>query len=266
MIPKLAIVEWRQHAPWVEDWRVEQDLIISRALVEIFNHPSLPKRLAFRGGTALHKLYLQPSARYSEDIDLVQMSPEPIGSVLDDLRRVLEPWLGLAKSKRSDASAKLVFRTGSEDAPPIPLRLKVEINTRDHFAEMGWAEVPLVVENQWFRGTASITSFHLDELLGTKLRALYQRRKGRDLFDLWYATHRRSVDPSMVLRCFHRYTSSEGVSITRDDFAQNLQEKLSYPGFVGDMRPLLRAGETYDANEAARVVASTFIQRLPSTR
>jgi predicted nucleotidyltransferase component of viral defense system len=56
VIPKADIVAWRQFAPWVNDAQVEQDLIISRALVAIFQNPVLAERLAFRGGTALHKL------------------------------------------------------------------------------------------------------------------------------------------------------------------------------------------------------------------
>ncbi len=74
MIPLAYIREWRQRVPWTQDAQVEQDLIISRALVEIFSHPDLAENLAFRGGTALFKLYLS-RARYSEDIDLVQVRP-----------------------------------------------------------------------------------------------------------------------------------------------------------------------------------------------
>lgn len=94
MIPRDFVTEWRGHAPWVQDIQVEQDLVISRALVEIFSRPRLAKALAFRGGTALYKLHLRPAARYSEDIDLVQVAPESIGPTLDELREVLDPWLG----------------------------------------------------------------------------------------------------------------------------------------------------------------------------
>ena len=86
MIPRDYITEWRAHAPWVQDFQVEQDLVISRALVAIFSHPLLGKSLAFRGGTALYKLHLKPAARYSEDIDLVQINAEPAGPIMDALR------------------------------------------------------------------------------------------------------------------------------------------------------------------------------------
>ncbi|MBZ0242481.1 MAG: nucleotidyl transferase AbiEii/AbiGii toxin family protein, partial [Bacteroidales bacterium] len=67
MIPKPSIAKWQQHAPWKEFAQVEQDLIISRVLVELFSDEFLRENLAFRGGTALHKLYLTPASRYSED-------------------------------------------------------------------------------------------------------------------------------------------------------------------------------------------------------
>lgn len=86
MIPLAYITEWRNKAPWQDDFQVEQDLIIERALVEIFSDPFLKERMAFRGGTALHKLYLSPAARYSEDIDLVQTSAEPIKDTIKAFR------------------------------------------------------------------------------------------------------------------------------------------------------------------------------------
>jgi predicted nucleotidyltransferase component of viral defense system len=70
--------------------QVEQDLILSRAIVEIFSNPFLAEQLAFRGGTALHKLFFAPAARYSEDIDLVRTSKGGIKEIIDALRDCLE--------------------------------------------------------------------------------------------------------------------------------------------------------------------------------
>ena len=134
MIPHDYITEWRAEAPWVADSQVEQDLVISRALVEIFSHPALKDALAFRGGTALYRLHLKPAARYSEDIDLVRTEAGPAGPIMDALREVLDPWLGGPRWKQTEGRVTFAYRFDSEDRPPIPLRLKVEINTREHFA------------------------------------------------------------------------------------------------------------------------------------
>ena len=117
MIPRDFITEWRAHAPWTQDLQVEQDLVISRALVELFSKPALVESLAFRGGTALYKLHIRPAARYSEDIDLVQTRPEPIGATLDAIREALDPWLGTPQRKVKAGSAAVLYRFSSEDAP-----------------------------------------------------------------------------------------------------------------------------------------------------
>ena len=66
MITKQAIIEWQENAPWTDMRQVEQDLIISRALTAIYSDDYLASRLAFRGGTALHRIYFSPPARYSD--------------------------------------------------------------------------------------------------------------------------------------------------------------------------------------------------------
>jgi hypothetical protein len=77
VIPQAEIIAWRTQAPWKTAAQVEQDLIICRALVELFSQETLRQQLVFRGGTALYKLHLRPAVRYSEDIDLVQIEPGP---------------------------------------------------------------------------------------------------------------------------------------------------------------------------------------------
>ncbi len=150
MIPRDYITQWRAEAPWVQDFQVEQDLVISRALVDIFSRPELHQSLAFRGGTALYKLHLRPPARYSEDIDLVQTKAEAAGPMMEALRDVLDPWLGKPKWKQTEGRVTFDYRFGSEDAPPLPLKLKVEINTREHFSVYGLKEIPFSVSSPWF--------------------------------------------------------------------------------------------------------------------
>src|SRR5690606_20055177 len=130
VIPRDFITEWRQTAPWIQDSQVEQDLILSRALVEIFAVPEAREALAFRGGTALYTLHLTPPARYSEDIDLVQIAAGPIGSVLDAMRARLDPWLGTPRRTLKEGRVVLLYRMQSEGPTPLPLRLKIEINSR----------------------------------------------------------------------------------------------------------------------------------------
>lgn len=262
MIREQAIVEWRREAPWTADWMVEQDLVISRALVEMFSVTDLVEHLAFRGGTALYKLYLT-AARYSEDIDLVQVRSEPIGDTLDLLRSALDPWLGTPRRQFKDGRVNLVYRFESNDSPPLRLRLKIEINSREHFTELGLTKVPFEVDSQWFRGRCDITTFAIDELLGTKLRALYQRKKGRDLFDLWYALSEGKTNPDALITCFNRYMAEGGHRVTRALFEANLWEKSARKDFRRDLDALLRHDLSWDFDEALKLVLVEIIAKLP---
>ena len=222
MIPRDFITGWRSEAPWTSDEQVEQDLVLSRAVIEIFRVQELASCLAWRGGTALHKLYFRPAARYSEDIDLVQTVSAPIGNTFNALRQVLDPWLGEPRRVLKEGRVNLVYRFQSEGLPSMPLRLKVEINSREHFSSLGHRRQQLDVRSRWWSGTATVTSYELDELLGTKLRALFQRKKGRDLFDLWYAIEGRAVSPERVVACFELYMRAAGTRVTRAVFEENL--------------------------------------------
>jgi predicted nucleotidyltransferase component of viral defense system len=264
VIPRDYILEWREQAPWPQDFQVEQDLIISRALVEIFSHPLLHDALAFRGGTALYKLHLKPAARYSEDIDLVQTRAEAAGPMMNALRDVLDPWLGKPQWKQTDGRITFVYKINSEDAPPVPLRLKIETNTREHFSVFGLKEIPFAVDSRWFEGSCSVHTYALDELLGTKLRALYQRKQGRDLFDLAIALQHAAVDPPRVVAAFSEYMRREDKRVTRAQFEQNFFLKLRDHEFNADIGPLLALRDNpWDTAGEAAVISSRLIELLP---
>ena len=136
MIPADFIAEWRAHTRWATDEQVEQDLVLARALVAIFEDPQLAGALALRGGTALHKLHFSPPRRYSNDIDLVQLRPGPFGTTIDRLRARLDGWLGVPRREQGQG-VRLVYRFESEIPPVVRLNLKVETNTREHFPVHG---------------------------------------------------------------------------------------------------------------------------------
>jgi len=263
VIPRDYITEWRTSAPWVQDSQVEQDLVICRALVGIFTHPALRDSLAFRGGTALYKLHLKPAARYSEDIDLVQVKAEPAGPMMDALREVLDPWLGAPRWKQTEGRVTFNYRFQSEDPTPLPLKLKVEVNTREHFTEYGYQRVPFSVSSRWFDGSCDITSYDLDELLGTKLRALYQRRKGRDLFDMATALTQGKADPARIVAAFSRYMAEGNHHVTRAVFEENLAAKVADPRFASDVPPLLATAQEWDVAKDATLVTETICTLLP---
>jgi len=265
MIPRAFITEWAEKAPWKSNEQIEQDLVICRALVAIYSDEFLSKELAFRGGTALHKLFLSPQPRYSEDIDLVQIKEGPIGPILDRLREVLDPWFEeKAKFKKTERSNKLLYRFNSEYPPIQKMRLKIEINCREHFSELGLIQVPFEVASKWFKGQCQITTYPLEELIGTKLRALYQRSKGRDLFDLYQAlTKVEDLDIEKVISCYNRYMNfSEGAFPSKEIYLDNIQAKLNDPEFTGDTLGLIRLEEAWNFNGAYELVKEKIFDQL----
>ena len=263
MIPQSYITEWSNRVPWQTNEQVEQDLVICRALVEIFSDELLSKSLAFRGGTALHKLYLQPQPRYSEDIDLVQITAEPFGNLADRLRERLA-FLGEPVRKQKENNFTLQYRFESAFPPVQNLRLKIETNSREHFTVMGYTQFPFEVKSSWYEGACNISTYALEELLGTKLRALYQRRKGRDLYDMYKALVLfPNLDKEAILKCYEQYmTFSVDQPPSKKVFLQNVEAKMQDDEFLGDITGLIRPTEKYDPVIAYKQVLREILEKL----
>jgi predicted nucleotidyltransferase component of viral defense system len=263
MIPQAYIMAWSQQVPWQTNEQVEQDLVICRALVEIFSDEWLANKLAFRGGTALHKLYLQPQPRYSEDIDLVQITSEPFGPIVDRIRDRLS---FLEEPKRSNKAHNfmLKFYFESEFPPVVNLRLKVETNTREHFTVLGLEKFPFQVQSPWFSGKCELITYRLEELLGTKLRALYQRKKGRDLFDMYMALMQQpDLDKNALLRSYRAYMEfAVEKPPTRREFILNMDAKMGDADFLGDTTAILRPDVPYNPKEAYELVRTELIEKI----
>lgn len=269
MIPAQNIVAWSVIVPWADNRQIEQDLIISRALVDIFSDNLLKQELRFRGGTALNKLHFPEPLRYSEDIDLVRTSSGPIGPILDQLRAVLEPWLGHARFDQSQVAPKLKFRVDAEHGDGAQIRLKVEINTREIEAFDPPENQIFKVENPWFTGATEIPTFSCEEMLATKLRALLQRNKGRDLYDLNHALRVFSnLNADRTAELCARYLALSDQAISKAQAQQRMFAKLANPTLLTEMRPLLPAEQAEQLTEEAtqdafRNVFETLINRLP---
>jgi predicted nucleotidyltransferase component of viral defense system len=263
MIPQRYIEEWKKNAPWPTYAQIEQDLVIARTIVELFSDDFLKQSLAFRGGTALHKLYLKPQIRYSEDIDLVQINSEPIHPILQRIRERLS-FLGTKRTvKQHIHNNAIIYRFETDIQPIISMRVKIEINTREHFNVLGLKTIPYKVENGWYSGECNLTGYELEELLGTKLRALYQRRKGRDLFDLYWAMTNSHVDAEKIVRCYKKYIEfSVDKPPTQKQFLANMEEKIITKEFIDDIYGILKKGVEYDNAVAWEMIRKELVEKI----
>ena len=225
MITEADIRRWRGEVPWTDADNVEQDLVLSRLIIEIANHPLLGEELVFRGGTCFHKIWLDRPWRYSEDLDYVRRTAGGVGEVLDALREVGDA-VGFDRAS-TDVRRHPKLRLFSTFESGQPMRIKIEMNTFERSPAQMITTVPFRIDTSWFTGRADVPTFTLEELVATKIRALYQRRKGRDLFDMWLAVEEANLDAKLEDTRFttdletlvavgpERYTIEAGAEVAR---------------------------------------------------
>lgn len=99
-------------------------------------------------------------------------------------------------------------------------------------------------------------------------RALYQRKKGRDLFDLQVALDKGPVDAGKVIECYSRYMDfSVEKPPSYKQFMQNMELKMRDSEFLGDTELLLRPdADKFDPERAFQMVRESFIERLSGRR
>lgn len=254
MITPTDIAHWRTTVPWVDADQVEQDLVLSRMIVEIASDPVLGPELVFRGGTCFHKLWLDRPWRYSEDLDYVRRSGGGVGDLLTALRALGER-VGFERvttqvGRHPKARLRTTFASGA------PMSVKVEINTFERSPARPIITRRYQVDSPWFAGAAEVLTFELAELVATKIRALFQRKKGRDLFDLWLAVRHAGLTPEQIAACFEPYRPA-GWSAARA--LANLDDKLGEHDFTTDLSALVgEMPSAYTVEDAAAVARSVI--------
>jgi predicted nucleotidyltransferase component of viral defense system len=262
VIPADAITAWGTNRPWPAPGAIEQDLLLGHAIVEIYRHPLLADELVFRGGTCLHQVHLRAPRRYSEDLDFVRRTHGPIGPVFDALRDVAAD-MGMAVYARDVTDhPKMKWRGPATHDPNIGLKIKVEINTHETSPAADLIRIPFSVHSpSYFTGSADVLTFTPAELVATKIRALYQRKKGRDLFDLWLALTEMKVPPAEILTCFPPYRPDAPFDSAHA--VRNLTEKLADRTFVEDLSLLVASWPAdYDIQAAGRLVMDEVLSQV----
>ena len=258
MIPAAFVTAWSTRAPWPSPAQVEQDLLLSRVLIEMYQDDFLRDELVFRGGTCLHKLHLPTPRRYSEDLDFVRTTSSGIAPLTQAVTS-LGGRLGFDVSTRIGQHPKIYLRTNAADG--ATLRIKVEINTHERSPARPVISMPHVVDSPWWSGQGDIITFTPAELASTKIRALFQRQKGRDLFDLWLALTELNLDPDDILEAYPTYAPP---GLTAKRAIADLEAKALNPSFRTDITPLIDPWpRAYDIDAAARMVIDLLLSRIP---
>jgi predicted nucleotidyltransferase component of viral defense system len=284
MIQHSHLTAWQAYAPWDKRSKIEQDLRLTRGIAAIFADEVLSKHLAMRGGTVLHKGHLAPAARYSEDIDLVLVEPMDREALDARLRKVLAPVLGEPSDSvirdawlavRNALKPSKILRTVYSYVPlglKYPMNIKVEVNLNETASLFPLVEVEVdLLDSDDEVRRCSVRSYQINEMLGTKLRALLQRTQGRDLFDLYHAAELGAkgatayvVNGPQAIEAFNWYLANEGTRMDREEAEQLLRDRVRDGAFRRDMNALLRADYgVYDVDAAAVLVRDAYFAHLP---
>ena len=257
MIPESDITKWGVDHPWSTREQIEQDLLLSQAICEIAGDSLLGNELVIRGGTAFHKLFLPKALRYSEDLDYVRSTAGGIGDILTQLK-VLGEKLGYRANTQIGKHPKAFWKGTAESG--LPIKIKIEINTYERTPALPLIIVRHNVDAGFYASDAEVKVFQAEELVATKIRALYQRSKGRDLFDLWLAIETLGLEPARIIEAFEPY-KPEG--ITAALVIRNLENKLESRQFLEDLSGLVVSKEiNYQPGMAANLVIEKLINLL----
>jgi predicted nucleotidyltransferase component of viral defense system len=265
--------------PWGAQYQVEQDLLLCRAMVALFDDKFLSSQIAMRGGTLLHKVHLAPPARYSEDIDLVVVGTRPPDHIRRAIRRVLADVLGMPKASvwgtlalairntvKPSRVLRMTYSTRSIIEPNRTLDIVVEANVTERKPHRAVVEMPFSFPFREKPVQTHVKGFDIHEMLGTKMRAMFQRKRGRDLFDLYWALTKSPapIDPAAIIASFEHYLKQEGTKASRAEFIGILDGHLKDRGFCSDMLPLLRTDITYDPQAAGKYLKTHLLNLLPA--
>jgi predicted nucleotidyltransferase component of viral defense system len=277
-ITRQDILAHQAVVPWAAQYQVEQDLLLCRAMVALFDDKFLSSQIAMRGGTLLHKVHLAPAARYSEDIDLVVVGTRPADHIRRAIRRVLTDVLGTPKASvwatlalairntvKPSRVLRMTYAARSIIEPNRTLEIVVEANVTERKPHRAVVEMPFSFPFRDKPVQTHVKGFDIHEMLGTKMRAMFQRKRGRDLFDLYWALTKSPtpVDPAAIIASFEHYLKQEGTKAGRTEFIGIRDDHLKDRGFCSDTEPLLRSGITYDPQLAGRHVKANLLSLLP---
>jgi predicted nucleotidyltransferase component of viral defense system len=276
-----ALNAWRSGHPWVEDDQVEQDLIMTRVAIEIASHPALRERLAWRGGTCLHKLFLPAALRYSEDLDYVaydlSVEDNDMRTLRTGLREVAER-VGLeVSSSPKTTRSRLVERLAYSSISGTTRRIKVEINLDEVPAVEPLDRRELATDTDWWSGGTDVLTFQPTELIATKFRALAQRSKGRDLNDLDVAHRQLDLDDTQLATAAAHYLlhadvhpnqfrARLGAHLADPEFTTDIAAYLTDPAAAGDPQTLVDEWIVWTDRHLDIAFAKLALEREPSKR
>jgi predicted nucleotidyltransferase component of viral defense system len=241
---------------------VEKDYVLGWLLAAISSHHELQSLWIFKGGTCIKKTYFE-TYRFSEDLDftLVPEAPYTEAAILEQLQataRIAAEMSGLElplelvrvlprhnKAGQATFQGRLYYRGPLQRMQNYASIIFDITNDETVFAE----PVPRTVFHPYSDGLpadVAVQCYSLEELLAEKTRALYQRTRPRDLYDVVYLLENciDAIDRAEAQRIFGAKCESKGLPIPSSEdllllVQQNEELKADWANMLAHQLPNL---------------------------
>ena len=177
---------------------IEKDLVISIVLAIISDSPEFSwcsDKLIFRGGTCIKKVFYHDETRFSEDIDLMGLNIEEAGLFMRSVNKLVGMNLGVTSFDSTEV------QYSNERGLDFMLYYTSVLQQKDHISFNLSTAYPMeriqkraVIVEPYLQINPSILTLGIKEILAEKTRALLQRRKPRDLFDVWFLIKNKELE------------------------------------------------------------------------
>ncbi len=209
---------------------VEKDYILGWLLSGVAQHPIIGKEWIFKGGTCIKKCYFE-TYRFSEDLDfsLSQKAPYTEAFILSEINEILESVSSASgisfatdqttvegkinKQNQPTFKAKITY-SGPLVMPGTP-KILFDITNNEPLFSAPVKKTILHAYPDNIPPDALVAAYSLEELLAEKTRALYERTRPRDLYDVVYILLNKDndINYSLLREIFIKKCESKSIQV-----------------------------------------------------
>lgn len=223
-------------------------------LKAIYDDP-MGKTIYFKGGTAIHLLFGGP--RFSEDLDFtVSGSESAFLEIFERAVKRIGALEDIAIKKRATIAGNRWLLTAHPSILRFPIYLTLDFSFRERVLDPQQSTLTSVFPIVF---TSYVHHLSMEEILAEKVRAILTRRKGRDLYDLWYLSTRGvTLDAKLVQQKLSYYHQEPITGVVIVKRCQAFSER----DFVLDLRPFVPIPERQGLPQLFSYVQSYLAQTL----
>ena len=208
---------------------IEKDYALGWILIGISNS-SLRKKLIFKGGTALSKIYFPFNWRISEDLDFTLSKDTEIEVIseklieLPDIVEKISDGITLNFKEKPFVNPGFLRVRVQYTGPISKNTVKIEVMKENFIGDFKIIKVSPTYDYPEF----STISYTLDNILAEKLRSIIERTRIRDYYDSWRLLKINAVNIENVIELFNNKCEGKGIEFKNKDqfFPENLIETL----------------------------------------